>query len=45
MTKNKPRSSVEKIGVATPNKKCAVSSNRFGTHFLLDWQGFESGSA
>lgn len=43
--KNKPRSCVEKIGVATPNKKCVASSNRFGTHFLLDWQGFESGSA
>lgn len=29
MTKNKPRSSVEKISVATPN--------RFGAYFLLDW--------
>ena len=43
--KNKSRSSVEKIGVTTPNKKCVASLNRFGTHFLLDWQGFESGSA
>lgn len=35
--KNKPRSIVEKISVATPNKKCVASSNRFGAHFLLDW--------
>ena len=42
---NKPRSSVEKISVATSNKKCVASSNRFGAHFLLDWEGFESEGA
>ena len=42
---NKLRSSVGKISVATSNKKCVASSNRFGAHFLLDWQGFESEGA
>ena len=42
---NKSRFSVEKIDVATPNKKCVASSSRVGAHFLLDWKGFESGSA
>ena len=42
---NKPRSNVEKIGVATSNKECVASSNRFGAHFLLDWYGFESEGA
>ena len=28
---------LKKISVATSNKKCVASSNRFGAHFLLDW--------